>query len=623
MAENTQQQLQLARQYQQQGLMEQAEQLYRRILSATPTEAEALYGLGIIASQYDYLDAAEKLLTKAIQAKPRRARYYLALGNVFFNQKRLLSAIVTYEHALQLEPAHPEVLHNMAVAYEQKNEQELAIERYFQALSTNPEQAISHFGVAQLYYERDEPHRAAHHYLEAVRIQPNMTVAWCHLASLYIAQGYIQMGMYYLQQAIMQPDCDPQAQALYLYYQQFDVTVQPTELLKQAQQWYKGFAAPLSRQPFTQQPIPNRRLKLAYLLPDLTANGPVCLLSTLFQAVNQEQFEVIILYEGRRFDDVSHWFQTMADQWEVTFNLTDEQLTDLIRRHGIDILVYLGPYRPHQRGSVFTTKPAPVQIVGCLMDYSSGLPGMDGYLTWPRSEPLPSIEPLTILKQPWCWQPSKSVAELPLTQPPVLRRGAIVLGYCGEHLRINPTVLRLWADILHQLPQAYLHICLTEDDHPAFAQVYRHYLSQYGIAEERLAFSVRLAPLAGFEFYRTIDISLAPFPASNVAVACESLWMGTPIVAMANGNGAVAHLLHQVGLPEWVMTSPDGYLQTIVQLAKNPQLLSDLRPKIRQKMKDSPLMDATTYILQLELKYRELWQTWCQKRTVKQKMKQR
>lgn len=608
--------LQLAQHYHQQGLLEQAEQLYRQILRDNTKEAEALFGLGLIAYQYQYPDAAEQLFLKAIQAKPRRARYYLALGNVFFSQNRLLSAIATYEHALQLEPSHPEVLHNIAQAYEQKNEQDIAFERYLQAISTHPEQAVSHLALAQLYQERDEPHRAAHHFEEATRHQPNLFEAWRNLAQIYFSQGYMQMGLHYLQQAVRQTDCDTFTAASYLYYLQFTENLEPRELLSQCQQWYRQFVWPeiKPRTTWANRPDPQRCLKIAYILDDLTGNNGASLLSVLLQHHDTQAFHLSILYDGHRFDDVTQWFQHMADHWEAIYNLTDEQVGELVITQNIDILIHLQSFKPHRRWRLYAQKPAPIQISGWLMDYPSGLPTMDAHISGHSWIAEFQAEPTLRLTQPWCWHPPKSVAELPLVAPPVMWRDRVVFGYCGEHVRINPTVLKVWADILHELPQAYLHIRLGEDDHPAFIQVYEHYLGQYGIGRERLDFSVRATPLTAMAFYATVDISLAPFPSSDVVTACESLWMGTPIVAMGTGNQAVASLLKQVGLDQWIAASPQAYVACAVELAREPQALATGRQQLRQHLKASSLCDTTAYMQQLEHHYRHLWQQWCIKR---------
>jgi predicted O-linked N-acetylglucosamine transferase (SPINDLY family) len=39
--------------------------------------------------------------------------------------------------------------------------------------------------------------------------------------------------------------------------------------------------------------------------------------------------------------------------------------------------------------------------------------------------------------------------------------------------------------------------------------------------------------------------------------------------------------------------------------------LADLRGTLRERVQNSPLMDAATFARQVETAYRQMWQTWC------------
>ncbi len=62
--------------------MAEADRLYREILRADRSHADALHGLGIIAAQAGKLDASVKLITEAITLVPARGEYYASLANL-------------------------------------------------------------------------------------------------------------------------------------------------------------------------------------------------------------------------------------------------------------------------------------------------------------------------------------------------------------------------------------------------------------------------------------------------------------------------------------------------------------------------------------------------------------
>jgi predicted O-linked N-acetylglucosamine transferase (SPINDLY family) len=57
--------------------------------------------------------------------------------------------------------------------------------------------------------------------------------------------------------------------------------------------------------------------------------------------------------------------------------------------------------------------------------------------------------------------------------------------------------------------------------------------------------------------------------------------------------------------------STEEYLAIVLDLAKNPQRLEQLRAGLRERMKASPLMDAKRFTADIEAAYRQMWKTWC------------
>ena len=73
----------------------------------------------------------------------------------------------------------------------------------------------------------------------------------------------------------------------------------------------------------------------------------------------------------------------------------------------------------------------------------------------------------------------------------------------------------------------------------------------------------------------------------------------------------VAGVLAGLDLPELVAHSPGEYVKTTVALARDLSRLSELRSTLRDRMKNSPVMNAPRFARNVERAYREMWQTWC------------
>jgi predicted O-linked N-acetylglucosamine transferase (SPINDLY family) len=92
------------------------------------------------------------------------------------------------------------------------------------------------------------------------------------------------------------------------------------------------------------------------------------------------------------------------------------------------------------------------------------------------------------------------------------------------------------------------------------------------------------------------------------------MWMGVPVVTLA-GRTHVSRvgvsLLNSVGLPELVAQSGEEYISIAAELAKDLPRLAGLRETMRQRMRESPLMDASRFARDIEAAYRQIWRSWC------------
>jgi protein O-GlcNAc transferase len=121
-----------------------------------------------------------------------------------------------------------------------------------------------------------------------------------------------------------------------------------------------------------------------------------------------------------------------------------------------------------------------------------------------------------------------------------------------------------------------------------------------------------------FELYHQIDIALDTFPYGGGTTTCDALWMGAPVIALvgktAVGRGGLS-ILSNIGLPELVARSEAEYARIAIDLAGDLPRLGNLRSTLRQRMEQSPLMDAPRFARNIEAAYRRMWRAWCDRRS--------
>jgi len=69
--------------------------------------------------------------------------------------------------------------------------------------------------------------------------------------------------------------------------------------------------------------------------------------------------------------------------------------------------------------------------------------------------------------------------------------------------------------------------------------------------------------------------------------------------------------LSNLGLSEFAGETPDQFVQIAADLAQDLNKLQSLRASLRQRMEQSPLMDAPKFARNIEAAYREMWRRYC------------
>ena len=87
--------------------------------------------------------------------------------------------------------------------------------------------------------------------------------------------------------------------------------------------------------------------------------------------------------------------------------------------------------------------------------------------------------------------------------------------------------------------------------------------------------------------------------------------MGVPVVTLrgeSHGARFGESLLRNANQPELIAATPEDYVRLAVRLASSPEQLRTLRMELRPRLERSPLMDAHTYVRDVEAAYTEIWE---------------
>lgn len=226
----------LALQHHRSGRLQEAERLYREILTRQPDHAETLHMSGVLAAQTGRLDVAVQLIRRAITInsnwpeaynnlgnvlrdkgqpaeavdacrraialRPDYAEAHNNLGNALADQKKLDEAIAAYRQAIALKSKYAEAFNNLGNALKEKGDIDEAIIALREAIALRPEYAEAHNNLGNALKEKGELGEAITAYRRAIAVRPRFAEALDNLGSALKEKGEVDEAIAASRQAI-------------------------------------------------------------------------------------------------------------------------------------------------------------------------------------------------------------------------------------------------------------------------------------------------------------------------------------------------------------------------------------------------------------------------------------
>jgi len=197
----------------------------------------------------------------------------------------------------------------------------------------------------------------------------------------------------------------------------------------------------------------------------------------------------------------------------------------------------------------------------------------------------------------------------------VFSRGSLALPSTGfvfccfnNNYKITPRVFDSWMRILKQVNGSVLWLL---EDNAAVATNLREEAKLRGVAAERLIFAKRLEQSHHLARHRAADLFLDTLPCNAHTTASDALWVGLPVLTCLEQTFAgrvAASLLHAIGLPELIATTPESYEQMAIHLATHPDELATIRKKLERNRLTTALFNTVQFIKHIEAAYIAMYQ---------------
>ena len=229
--------------HQQAGRLQDAEGLYREVLTRDERQPDAWHLLGTIAHQIGEPLAAIDLITRAIELDPRNASFHCNLGNSHLAAGDHSAAEASYRQALQRKRDFPLAQYNLATLLKLLGRTDEAVAIYVQVLQAKPDFVEAHYNLALIHQEQRRWDDASSGYQRTLQLRSSHAEAWNNLGLVLKEQGTLQEAAECHRRAIqIRPDYAEAFNNLGVAYRELRETNRAIECYTQALQLKPDYA---------------------------------------------------------------------------------------------------------------------------------------------------------------------------------------------------------------------------------------------------------------------------------------------------------------------------------------------------------------------------------------------
>lgn len=599
------------------GRLLEAEHLCRQILGMSPRNADALHLMGVIAGQAGHHQDSLQLIDQALAVAPAFAEAHANRGVALMALGRLPEAEAAFRRSVELKPDHIPAHFGVGNSLAAQGDFEGAEAAFRRALALNPDLVTARNNLAMALQNQEKLDEAIEAFEKALALAPSAAPVLYNFGVTLHYAGRVEEAMAAFRQALqLQPDYAVAHSNLLLALQYRPGS--PEDLIEAHRDFNRRQAQGLrALGAHANDRDADRRLRVGYVSGDFSIHPVGYLLEGPLKAHDKAQVEVFCYSNGSRMDPLTERLIEATDHWREIGQVTDEHAAEVIRRDRIDILVDLSGHTGSNRPRLMAMKPAPVQASWLGYPGTTGIEAIDYAIMDSQVAPKGAEAWFTeaVVRLPasrFCFTPPPFAPE---PQDVSARAGApVVFGSFNNIAKVGPEVVRLWGKVLDAVPGSRLVLKWRSLNQPKVRQRIAEAFAEHGVGPDRLELRERSGHADTLVQYGDIDIALDPFPFCGGATSLEALWMGVPIVTLAQDRVAARQtlgFLHEVGLDDLVARSEGHYVLIAAALAADAGRRAELRHGLRSRLAASPLTDAKAFTPGLEQAYRQMWRRWC------------
>lgn len=558
---------------------------------------------------------AEKLCARVSQAATNYPVALHLLSAISLSRGQIDEAVKQCERAAQLDPGNANILNGLAIALHAAKQFQAALSAIDQAILLVDDDAELYASRSLILSDLGNLRAALTAAEKAIAINAICLAAINNKGRIYQKIGRADLAIESFDRALQ---IQPGSSDL-IFNKLTTINYSPKhttkDVLEVTKKYWTAIGVAKDRTGVSKKSSQEKPFVIGFISADFRRHAVGFLLRPYLNNRDRGRYKVHLYYNHSDEDDLTFEFKNGCDGWEDICGVSDKKVAEKIMADKVDILIDLSGHTDGHRLGVMALKPARVQATWLGYVATTGVPEIDFIIC--DKFVLPENNEKYFLEKPFrlanCYlsfaPPDMFGQPSPL---PFASNGHIVFGSFNNLIKVNPTVLGVWATILQkvagsrlllkcpQLSDTYVRSCLMD------------VCSECGIEMDRLILLGNTSREEHLLAYSQVDVALDTFPYGGGITTAEALWMGVPVVTLSGDSwqSRAGHsILEAVGVPQFVSHSAEEYIDTAIELACNTDELAMTRRNLRAIMQSSSFCDEKRIAREIDDAFMKMWNT--------------
>ncbi len=578
---------------------------YDRALSIDPRAAEAAFNRGGVLRALGRVSEALTAYDRALAIDRKHARAHANRGAALYELRRFSEALIAFDCLVALNPKDADAHYNRGNALHELGRFDEAAASFDRALALKPD-------FVDALYNRGNARFVLKRYADALAdFERTLEARPDHPYALERAASCVLQFCDWVKRAHYERALEEDVRAGRSILSPFTLlgySGDPALQLKCALRYVAATARVAAAPP----PLAPRdgKIRVAYLSPDFREHAIGYLIGELLALHDRSAFEIIGVSFGR--DDGGETRKRIVaavDRFIDARAMSDAAVVETLRVLNVDIAVDLAGHTADSRLGVLALRPAPIQVNYLGTAATMGAPFIDYVLLDPVVA-LPGADAFfseKIVRLPHCYYPRDRDLPVADSTPSREEAGLPPSGFvfcCFNNVwKITPLVFDIWMRLLREVEGSVLWLLPSNE---AAEGNLKAEAAARGVDPARLVFAPRRGLADHLARHRLADLFLDTLPYNAHTTASDALWTGLPVLTQpgrAFASRVAASQLMAIGLPNLIAADAEAYERLALRLAREPNLLDELRRRLAGNRLTTPLFDMPGLTHAIEAAY--------------------